>query len=171
MTMKTIPEIMVPLLATIRTKDERDNLREQVKELEATLFRADPKGIENVLRSRFSETTAGAMRKILARAELKDNPAALRAFFQELKDVLDQMLLLKVSLAFTPTEDMFDKLHEWTQKNLGVGVVTDISFDRSMLGGARIIFGGKYKEMTLAQMITDVLKKEEPQIRELIKIK
>ncbi len=168
MTMK-IPDSMMPLLRTIRTKDERDDLQEQVKELEASLFRADPKGLENVLHSRFSEITAAAMREILARAELKDNSAALRAFFQELKTVLDQLVLLKLSLAFKPTEEMFDKLHDWTQKNLGVGVVTDISFDRSMLGGARIIFGGKYKEMTLAQMITDVLKKEEPQIRELIK--
>ena len=162
---------MVPLLRTIRTKDERDDLHEQIKELEAVLFKADPKGLENVLHSRFSETRAGAMREIIARPEFKDNSAALRVFFQEFKKVLDEVLLLKISMAFTPTEEMFEKLHEWTQKNMGVGVVTDISFDRSMLGGARIIFGGKYKEMTLAQMITDVLKKEEPRIRELIKIK
>ena len=167
--MITIPETMMPILADLRTQDERDQLREQMGELEAALFRSDPKGIEKIITSHIPEHLAVAMRSILASPALKNNPEALRKFFQDLRETIDKLPIIKVNIAFKPTEEMITRLHEWVQKNLGLGVVLDIGYDGSMLGGARIIFGGRYKEMTLAQMITDVFAKEKTAILGMIK--
>ena len=167
--MNTIPETMIPILAGLRTQSERDQLREQVGELEAALFRSDPKGIEKILTSHLPEYLAVAMRSLLASPAFQDNPEALRKFFQDLRETIDKLPILKVNIAFKPTEEMIARLHEWAQKNLGLGVVLDIGYDGLMLGGARIIFGGRYKEMTLAQMITDVFAKEKTTILKMIK--
>lgn len=160
---------MVPFLKSIRTKDERDDLCEHVEELETALFRADSNGLENILRKRFSEELATAMRNMFEHPELKNNPDALKMFFQDIKEILEKLPILKLTLSFRPTEDMIGRLHDWTQKNLRTGVALDISYDGLMLGGARMIFYGKYKEMTLSQMITDVFKKEKTAIKDMIK--
>ena len=167
--MTTIPEKMLPILKDLRTKDERDLLRNQLDELEAALFKADHKVTEGILKSHFPEHLASTMRGIIASDEFAKNPEALRTFFKDLEDVIDKLPFLKLSIAFKPPEEMIVRLHDWTEQNLGPGIVIDINYDGSMLGGARIIFGGKYKEMTLAQMITDVLAKEKTAVMGMIK--
>ena len=153
----------------MRTKDERDFLHDQIPNLEAALFRADPHATERILSTNFPEHTANAMRNILHDPQFKNNPEDVRKFFHDLQNTIGKMAVLKLGIAFKPTEGMIAKLHEWTDKNLGPGIVLDISYDALMLGGARIIFGGRYKEMTLAQMITDTLAKEKTAILGMIK--
>jgi len=160
---------MVPIVRDVRTKDERDMFREQINELEAALFHSDSKIFDDVLTARLPKSMTDKMREIIARPEFKDNTQALRKFFQDFKDTLDMFFLLKINIAFKPSEQMIDRLHDWTQQNLGLGVVLDINYDGSILGGARIIFSGKYKEMTLAQMITDALAKEKITVMGMIK--
>ena len=167
--MITIPEIMVPLLRDVRTKDEKDILHDQIAKLEATLFRSDPTGIEKILTSQFPEELVSAMRNIIHDPLFKDNPEALKNFFKDLRDTTDKLPLLTLIIACKPTEEMIIRFHKWTQENLGLGIVLDMSYDGSILGGARIIFGGRYKEMTLAQMITDVFKKEKTAVLGIMK--
>lgn len=167
--MITIPDICMPIVRDVRTKDERDTLREDIGELEAALFRSSPNAFEEVLNARLPERIALAIRDVSARPEFKNNSGALRMFFHDLKNTLDAFLLLKLILAFRPSEEMINRLHEWIGQNLGMGVALDIGYDASILGGARIIFSGRYKEMTLAQMITESMAKEKTIIMGMIK--
>lgn len=164
-----IPDIYIPIVRNVRTKDERDILREQLNELEATLFHSDASDFEKKLQTNLPKDVAIAMRDIVARPEFKDNLQALQTFFENFRNLLDAFVLLNINIAFKPSEEMIHRLHEWTQQNLGMGVVLDIGYDGSTLGGARIIFNGRYKEMTLAQMITDVLMREKSVVMGMIK--
>lgn len=167
--MITIPDIMAPVIRDVRTKDERDVLRDEVEELEMSLFRSDSYALEKTLKARLPKEISIVLKEILARPEFTDNPEALKTFFRKMKDILDTLSLLKLNIAFQPSEEMITRLHEWILINLPLGVVLDIGYDGSIIGGARIIFGGKYKEMTLAQMIMDVLAKEKTIIMEMIR--
>lgn len=164
-----IPDIMISLIRTIRTKEEKDKLRDQMIMLEGSLFRSGSEGFEKILKTKLPEHIASVMRDILSGSSLKENPEATRKFFEELKHTIDALPLLKLSMAFSPSEEMIQRLHEWIAENLGVGIVLDISYDTLILGGARMIFQGKYKESTLSQMITDVLAKEKTNVLKLIK--
>lgn len=165
----TIPDIMIPLVRMIRTKEEKDTLRDQMIALEATFFRPESEDFETILKTRLPKHIAAAMRNIFSQPSLKDNPGAVKEFFQNLKDMIDALPLLKLSLSFNPSEEMIGRLHEWVEENLGIGILLDISYDTLILGGARIIFQGRYKELTLSQMITDVLAKEKTNVLKLIK--
>jgi len=167
--MITIPDICMPIVRNVRTKEERDMLAEEMSELEATLFRSGQEAFEKVLSTRLSERMASAMRDILGRQEFKNNSENLRIFFHDVKNVLDTFVPLRLTIAVKPSEEMIDRLHEWVQKNLGIGVILDIGYDGSIRGGARIIFNGRYREMTLAQMITDTLAKEKTTVMGMIK--
>ena len=164
----SFPEIMLPLLRHIRTKEEGEDFRGHVAELEAALFRSDSKGLESILRAKFSENMAEAMRTIFQHPEFINHPEAMRTFFKDLMRMLESLPLLKLTLAFRPTEAMTDRLHDWVSQNLGNGILLDIGYDPSILGGARMIVGGKYKQIILAQMITDVLAKENTAIKKII---
>lgn len=166
--MITIPEIYMPIVRDVRTKDERDKFLESISGLEAALFRSSPDALEKILSTQLPEHTASVIRDICARPEFKNNSGALRALLRDVKNTLDAFLLLKLTFAFKPSEEMINRLHEWTQQNLGMGVALDIGYDASILGGARIIFNGKYKEMTLAQMITETMAKEKATIMGMI---
>lgn len=167
--MITISNIVILVVRDVRTKDERDTLREDIGELEAALFRSSPDAFEKVLSARLPKRTALVIRDICTRPEFKNNREALRTFFHDVKNTLDSFLLLKLTLALKPSEEMINRLHEWTQQNLEVGVVLDIAYDASILGGVKIIFSGRYKEMTLAQMITETMAKEKINIMGMIK--
>ena len=167
--MITISEIMMPIVRDVRTKDERDKLHEDMGELEAALFRSNFETFEKVLSARLPEHTALVMRDICARSEFKNNLGALRTFLHDIKNTLDTFLLLKLTLAFKPSEEMINRLYEWTQQNLGSGVILDIGHDTSILGGVKIIFNGRYKEMTLVQMITNTMVKEKTTIMGMIR--
>lgn len=167
--MIAISNIVILVVRDVRTKDERDKLREDMSELEAALFHSNPDAFEKVLSARLPERTALVIRDICARPEFKNNTGALRTFFHDVKNTLDSFILFKLTLALKPSEEMINRLHEWTGQNLGVGVVLDIGYDASILGGVKIIFNGRYKEMTLAQMITETMAKEKINIMEMIK--
>lgn len=168
--MITISDMYMPIVRYVRTKEERDMLGEEISELEAALFRSSPEAFEKVLSARLPKRIASAIRDILARPEFKDNSQNVRTFFHDVKNLLDAFVLFKLTIAIKPSEEMIDRLYEWVQENLGIGVVLDIGYDGSILGGARIIFNGRYKEMTLAQMITDILAKEKTRVMEMIKL-
>ena len=164
-----IPDNMISLLRSVRTKQEKENLRDQISVLKAALFRSDPHEFEKILATRLPGTMASTMREILSQSALKDNPDAQRKFFQNVTEVIDKLPFLKLNIAFVPSEEMIQRLHEWVQKNMGAGVILDMAYDALILGGAQIIFQGKYKEVTLSQMITNVLIKEKTNVLKLIK--
>lgn len=167
--MITISDICMPIARCVRTKEERDILREKINELEAALFRFHLEEFEKILSVQLSERITLAMRDALARPEFKNNSENLKVFFLDAKRTLDAFIPLRLTVAAKPNEEMINRMHEWTQKNLGNGIMLDIEYDGSILGGARIIFNGRYKEMTLAQMITDTLTKEKTTIMGMIK--
>ncbi len=163
-----IPEHLIPIVRTLRTKSERDEARDGITKLEAALFKSDSKEIGKVLNAWFLPETGDAMRAMIEQAEMKKDPGALKAVLKDLREILETLPLLRLSMAFKPREEMIQRLASWTQDNLGSGIILDIGYDGSLVGGVRIIFGGRYKEMTLAQMITDVLAKERSAIKKII---
>ncbi len=167
--MTTISEQIGLILNDVRTKEERDVLREQISELEAVSYRANAHAVEERLISYIPTHLAQIIKQIIESPELKDNPEVMKIFFKDLEHALGALPLLRISMAFKPTEAMITRLHEWTKKNLTSAIILDMSYDGSIFGGARIIFEGKYKEITLGQMITNVLEREKGVIIKMIK--
>ena len=131
-----IPDSIIPVVRLIRTKEEKNLLREQIVQLERGLFTSDPKGLETRLKTYIPEHIANAIERITSLPSMKDSPEELKVFFQTLRSVIDELPVLNIDLGFKPTEAMIDRLHEWVRENIGIGIVLDIGYDAAILGGS-----------------------------------
>jgi F0F1-type ATP synthase delta subunit len=59
-------------------------------------------------------------------------------------------------LAFDPTRRTIERIHNFVKENIGIGYILDIEIYHDVLGGAIVIFNGKYKDFTLKKNLEEV---------------
>jgi len=82
---------------------------------------------------------------------------------------MDAMRILRLEVAIEPSDAFVDRIAGWVLSNLGSDIVLDIARDRTVVGGARIVFLGKYRENTLIDMVKNVFEtKRDVVMKELL---
>ena len=76
-------------------------------------------------------------------------------FFATLKELLKKFKVIRLVLAFIPSYKMIEKIHNFVKENIGVGYILDIEILDEVLGGAIVIFNGKYADFTLKKSVED----------------
>lgn len=92
-----------------------------------------------------------------------ENAADTDMFFGDVREAIQQIPVLTLTLSFSPTMSMIDKIYGWLGLNAHNQIMLDFKVDESLIGGAQITFKGKYKDFSLKHEMT-------PTIQELIKI-
>ena len=77
------------------------------------------------------------------------------SFFKTLKELLKKLKVIKLVLAFDPTRKTIENIHNFVKNIAGIGYILDIEISEDVLGGAVIIFNGKYYDFTLKKSIED----------------
>jgi F0F1-type ATP synthase delta subunit len=62
-----------------------------------------------------------------------------------------------LTLAFTPTESFRKKISAWLQKEIGRPLFLKITVDKTILGGAIIIYNGRYQDASLRKKLDERL--------------
>ncbi|KKU51054.1 MAG: hypothetical protein A3H69_04820 [Candidatus Sungbacteria bacterium RIFCSPLOWO2_02_FULL_47_9] len=165
-TQKTISSI----LRTVRTKDERDQAENAVSVLEGTPYQAGQDSLEDVLRRVVPLEIAGVIHKSMADAERAGGEEGRKEFLKTLKDALAALRVVRLELAIEPTEELIEHIADWILRDLGEGFILDIGFDPSVLGGAKIIFDGRYVEKTFdAELRSLFVSQREDLVKELMR--
>ena len=144
-------------------------LRSAIGRLEESLYRADANTFEEILKTHVPKEIADIIQEEERSGTFEEKREALKKMIETIKKKLDECESIKIDIAFEPSEATVEKVSEWLRKEIGESVVLDIGHDRSLLGGARIMYRGKYKEYALANMINDVLRRERLRIMEEVK--
>lgn len=151
------------ILKQVRTKAEEDIVRDWIGDMRSSIYQHNGKrrnaantGIPGVLGAALSEA-AGELEIVGDRSEVKE-------FFINLQEALDRVPVLKLDLAFEPGGETVRKLRSWTDEKLGENTILDVRVDREILGGARIMFGGRYFEWTLKEEVAKILDREKTKI-------
>ena len=158
--MSPIDQKYLALLNYARTKEERDELIELLTILDQSLVSGGEGALEHTLTQNIPQEIADALKEVMTHSGLARNGAETRALLKDLVALLNALPLLKMDLACRPTEEMIAHLYGWVGEHVGAGTVMDIGYDASLIGGARISYNGRYKEVTLAQAITAALSQE-----------
>ncbi len=79
-------------------------------------------------------------------------------YIEGLEMELKNMKLIKLGLAFMPTQKTVDSLFEWINTNLGEGFIVDIMVKPEILGGALIDCEGKYFDASLVKLVDEFFK-------------
>jgi|SRR5579884_2154011 len=81
------------------------------------------------------------------------SPSDLKNFIEKVKDTINKLPVMDLSLAFEPTEHTFEMISDWFSLNLKKQILLDIKVDRKLIGGATISFNGKHLENSILPKI------------------
>lgn len=161
-------EHLEKIMRFVRTREDADMLLEGVELLESALYKADKDIGQRIIKEHFSHRMGAEVRALMDAAAADASGQGLKVALAELRGLLKGLVVLKIDVAYPPSEAALDGLHEWVMTNVGKDIILDIGVDRSLEGGVRMIWRGRYREISLVQMIRHVVERERETImREL----
>lgn len=155
--------IYFDILKQIKTLDRAQELINEIDILMSSLFKAKPHAFEESLREVSAYTSQAVTTGLKNKIEFNDK-SAIKEFLNSLKGKIQKLKILKLSLAFIPSESMIDTLFSWVSKNLAKGVVLDIEEDKTIIGGANIAFEGKYKDLSVRKTLEEIFENKREEI-------
>ncbi len=152
------------LLQQIITQDEVEVVRQGIQLLHDAIYRADSAVFLDILRKDFPKRVADELSNILAVPLTQKDFQTIKETLLSLEEMLGQLTVMSLDLAFEPSTEVIDTISAWVGREVGSRIILDIHIDRTIIGGARIVFKGRYWEKTLIQMIAEVLEQKRESI-------
>ncbi|MFH1536274.1 MAG: F0F1 ATP synthase subunit delta [Patescibacteria group bacterium] len=152
-------------LTNIKTKQDADRLDNELDLVLGSLFKSTQE-LQKVLEKSIDVTTCQALKKDYP--EFGKNPLETRMVLENLKSSLRKVKVLKIYMAFEPTQKIIDKINNWAKENILQKVLLDFVKDESLLGGAAIEFDGLYRDFSLRKTLNEVFQNKKEEITSLL---
>ncbi len=144
------------IITTLKTTQEVGNFVSEIDTLMLTFFKSEKASMKEAL-SLISESYAKKIMEVFSKNNLNINDRdTVRNFFETLKGLIKKFKVINLVLAFDPTFRTIENVHNFVKETIGVGYILDIEVSESILGGAIVIFNGKYSDFSLKKTIEDV---------------
>lgn len=143
------------LCSFLRTKEEQEEMLECIGKMEGDIYSSRTAG-ENITSVEACGRIADRFGDAVSRLSVDMDKGALGKFLSLLKKKTLELKILRLELAYKPDEGAIEKFYSWVLNELGKGIVLDISINPAIVGGASVIYQGKYKEYTLNYLIDKV---------------
>ncbi|OGH16212.1 MAG: hypothetical protein A3C30_02505 [Candidatus Levybacteria bacterium RIFCSPHIGHO2_02_FULL_40_18] len=82
----------------------------------------------------------------------------------ELKKALDQLVIMKLTLAFEPSEQTIKKIVTFIRENLDEKTIFEICQQPNILGGAILEFKGLYRDYSLKTRLEEIFKSKRDEL-------
>ncbi len=153
----------------IRTVQEKEEFLSQLDILLANLFKTDAFNFEDTLKKTVSLNNVWIIKRGVKDHNIDTNDrTAIENLLGNIKTQVEKLKVLKIYLAFDPTTEIIDDIFNWTLKNIGEEVVLDIEKDESILGGAIIVFEGRYRDFTLKRGLEEIFQNKESGLKTIL---
>jgi F0F1-type ATP synthase delta subunit len=163
-----IPLIYFDLMTSLKTTLDVENLSCEIDTFMSSFLKSDKTSLEKSL-DLISVDSAKKITQTFSKNNLNINDKdTVIDFFETLKDLLNKFKVIKLVLAFNPTYKIITNIHNFVKDTIGVGYILDIEISEEILGGAIIIFNGKYCDFSLKKDIEDTFEKRQGNILQLL---
>lgn len=146
------------LIELTKTTEDVVSLQEEMDLILQSLFHVEVYKLEEVLEKFVRVRVATEINRII-----KMNPTAnkeeIKALLSKAYRTICALPIIKLSLAFEPSETIINNLSFWARQNLEPGVLLDLSLDRSIIGGVVISYKGKFFDFSLKNKIREIFEK------------
>lgn len=167
--MKSDNLIYSDIVKSLKTTQEVEEFLSQVDNLLAKLFKVNPESLDKSLEKIISSKLAELLRESFKKNNINQNDhSAVEKFLNNIKNQAQQLNVLKLQLAFNPSDETITTVFNWVSENYGDGIVLDIQKDESIIGGTIITFNGKYKDFSLKRRLEDVFQKNKIDLKKTI---
>lgn len=151
------------ILNKVRTKEEALRLEEEVDLLLKKIYETKEGAFEEALEKSVRSWVSEEIKMAFA-----ENQIEKEGFLKGVKEALNKLKILKLTLAFEPVEETLDKIHSWVLREIGEGVVIEIAFNPNILAGAIIIYEGKYKDYSFRKKFEEDFKNNREEIMKVL---
>ena len=152
------------VLKKIIVKNDLNLLLQASEELKKNIYRSVPGEIETALRTILPERLTESLADAAAPYLRGGRPADFTEFIENLKVEFGKLRVLKLYIAFEPSEKFLESVKNWLEEKIGEDIILEVEVDRRILGGACLVFEGKFKEITLAHLIDDLFRERREEI-------
>ncbi|MBI2049300.1 hypothetical protein HYT32_00055 [Candidatus Roizmanbacteria bacterium] len=156
--------IYFDIITSLKTLQDRDRLSSDIEDLLTSIFKMSGQPFDNLLKTiriDFAEKIKDAFRKSGLDSQDKEQ---IRNFLTTLKHLLGRFRIIKITLAFDPSNQTIENIHSWISSRLGQGYILDIQTSPEVLGGAIIVFNGEYRDFTIKKNIEAIFTSRKEQV-------
>ena len=161
-------ETIEKILERVRTKEERDEVSLAVESIGGSAYTPKGIGTEDILKMRMPYRFSRFLEEVTQSWAPEKGADDWAEFLRDLKKKLGAMEILKIDLGVEPNEELISQIHSWVHRELGGGIVLDIHSDKTILGGIRAIYRGRYITLTLKDRILETMNRDKQKILEKI---
>ena len=148
------------LIDSTLTKYDVVKLGEEIDMLLKSLYQLEIDKFEQNLKAEVRVGVATEIRKLL-QGNIDQNKGEIKAILTSGYRVVCSLPVLKLVLAFEPSEQVIVDISHWARLNLERGIIIDLSIDRSISGGAVIIYRGKFYDFSVRKKLEVLFEKGE----------
>ncbi len=151
------------LINSIKTTKEADDFSLEISALKARLFKPEKTSFDKGLKG-ISLTTGRKIAEIYTKNNLNINDKEFTSgFLENLTNLMKEFKIIKLILSFDPAPKTIEKIHNFVKDTIGNGYILDIEVAENIIGGAIVIFNGKYNDFSLKKTLEQIFanKREE----------
>ncbi len=138
------------ILSLVSTRTDLNKINNELDLLEAGIFEMKGNTFDFVLKNSISEGLANVIAKLVSGQNKEE-------IIKKIKERLAQIKFVEITIAIDPSQEFIEKMVSMIKENINQNVALDIKIDRSILGGARVIFEGKYHDGSLKNKLDKIL--------------
>lgn len=143
------------LIDLIKTTDDLVVLDEEIDMVLQSIYHTEIYDLEEILAKFVRVRIAVEIKKLISQDSISGKEQT-RTLLSDAYRTICALPILKLTMAFEPSESIIDNISNWARSNLQSGILLDLSLDRSLLGGAQIVYEGKYYDYSLKKKIKEV---------------
>ena len=148
-------------LSLIKTKQYADEVIEKIDALKESLYnkRVD---LDKKMSELFSFEMKEKIKAYSWQEQINLNdPVAFGKFLSNLRTFIKSMPVVTMKIAFEPDEEIVKEISAWFVENYGKSVLVDLIFDKSLMGGAVVVFNEESRDFTLKKRLEERYKEED----------
>ncbi len=134
-------------LQRIKTREDAEKLKSEIDVLLDLSYEEKGESFGSSLKSRVRFWVAEILTE-----ELSTPGVNMQEELKILKGEIESLDILTLILSFEPSQSALETLSLFVKKNLGEKIILDVLYDSSILGGAKIIYKGIYRDFSLKKI-------------------
>jgi hypothetical protein len=139
------------LLSRIITTQDAALLKQEIEALQNSAYKTKKDAFKVTLNTQVRKWVADAIE-----AELTQEISPEK-YLLGLLDELKKNASVQIGIAFEPSRQNIEKIHDWLFRELGVPVLLDVTYDPTVIAGTKIAYNGKYYDFSLGKQLSPTI--------------
>ncbi len=150
--------LLSPLADLLQTTADIRELESELSAIRAGIYGTGHHSLENVFKDRVRAKVASVLEPALQETTKPES------VLNELTSEIKQLPILKLRIAFEPTQATFEKIGSWLHTNTEMHWVFDLVIDQSIGAGAIIEVNGLYRDYSFKNALDQSIQKATQQL-------